>query len=397
MKPFDKLRARHLLLASSVPFVLYAVLGGFLGRALARDSSYRHLSVFQDVVTLIMNNYVTPPEMDVVMDGAIRGMMDALDPDSAYLTPEEFQAYKNPDAQPMADIGVEVTKRYYLQVVAVLEGSPAEKAGLEPGDLIKSIDGVNTREANVIVGDAMLRGAQGSEVALEIIRGRQPDPLEITVTRRDVLVSPVTYELLDDGSTGYIRVTAFRSGTETDVKRAIEVLKGEGADRMVLDVRNSYGRLAEDGARVAELFVPGGVAARLQSRKGETTDLTLGADRVAFHGPTALLINRGSSGSAEIVASAFRAAGRGELIGVSTPGRSAVQKAMSLGDGAGLVLSVAQYWTPDGKPLLGEGIEPTVEVSRPGEELEASSDAEEDPVLDKALEVLSAEAEKKAA
>jgi carboxyl-terminal processing protease len=140
------------------------------------------------------------------------------------------------------------------------------------------------------------------------------------------------------------------------------------------------------------LFVSGGVAARLQSRKGETTDLRLATDQVAFDGPIAVLINRGSSGAAEIVASAVRAGQRGELVGVQTSGRSTVQKAIALGDGTGLVLSVGQYWTSDGKALLGEGLEPTVEVVRPVETPE-----EEDPVLDKALEILEADALKKAA
>jgi len=387
-----KVRAKQFILAFSVPFVLYAILGGFLGRALARDSAYRYLSVFQDVVTLVMNNYLTAPEMDQVMDGAIRGMMEALDPDSCYLTPEQFDAFKNPDKEPTSDIGVQVTKRYYIQVVSVLPGSPAEAAGLKPGDLFKSIDGVNTREINVIVGESMLKGRAGSKLQLAVIRGRQPEPFDVSVERRDVVTSPVAFELLDDGA-GYIHITAFHAGTATDVRRAIEVLKGQGAASIVLDVRNSFGRLAEDGAHVAELFISGGVAARLQSRKGETTDLELATDRVAFDGPTAVLINRGSSGAAEIVASAFRTAGRGELIGVQTSGRSAVQKAISLGDGAGLVLSVAQYWTADGKALLGEGLAPSVEVGRAADVPE-----EEDPVLDKAIEILSeAKTHKKAA
>ena len=387
-----KVRAKHLILTFSIPFVLYAILGGFLGRALARDSAYRYLSVFQDVVTLVMNNYLEAPEMEEVMNGAIRGMMEALDTDSVYLTPEEFQAFRDPDAQPQAGIGVEVTKRYYIQVVAVLPGSPAATAGLLPGDQLKSIDGENTRETNVVVGDAKLRGPAGSKLELEVIRGRQPEPIKLTVDRRDVVSSPVEFELLEDG-TGYIHIISFRSGTATDVKRSLEMLKGQGASRIVLDVRNSFGRLAEDGAHVAELFVPGGIAARLQSRAGETTDLTLASDQVAFDGPTAVLINRGSSGAGEIVASAFLTAKRGELIGVQTSGRSAVQKVISLGDGAGIVLSVGQYWTPDGKAMLGEGLEPTIEVSRPPDTPE-----EEDPVLDKALEVLAeASAAKKAA
>lgn len=386
-----KIRAKHLILGFSIPFVLYAILGGFLGRALARDSAYRYLSVFQDVVTHVMNSYVEQPEMDEVMDGAIRGMMDALDPDSCYLTPEEYAAFAAPEADPKADIGVEVTKRYYIQVVSVLAGSPAQAAGLEPGDLLKSIDGENTREVNVIVGEAMLRGPAGSKLELEVIRGRQPEPIQITVNRRDVVASPVEFELLEDG-TGYVHITSFRADTATDVKRSLEMLKSQGAERIVLDVRNSFGRNAADGAHVAELFVAGGVAARLQSRKGETTDVTLASDRVAFAGPMVVLINRGSSGAAEIVASGIRSANRGELVGVQTSGRSAVQKTMELGDGAALVLSVGQYWTPDGKALLGEGLEPTVEVSRP-----ADTPADEDPVLDKALEILEQGVLKKAA
>ena len=377
------LRFKHLLLAFSVPFVLYAILGGFLGRALASDSAYRYLSVFQDVVTLVMNNYLTAPEMDQVMDGAIRGMLEALDPDSVYLDAEEYLAFKDPEAHKKADIGVELTKRYYLQVVSVLPGSPAEKAGVEPGDLLKSVSGMNTREVNVIAGESMLRGGAGTKVALEVIRDRQPDPIAIEVERRDVLVSPVTFEKLPSGD-GYIKIASFRPGTDTDVKRAVEILKGQGVENLVVDVRNSFGRLAEEGAKVAELFVPGGVAARLQSRKGETTDLRLAPDRVAFAGDAVLLVNGGSSGAAEIVASAFRTAKRGEILGVPTSGRSAVQRAISLGDGTAVVLSVAQYWTPDGKPLLGEGLEPTLTVERTPED-EAKGI---DPVLNKAIEVL---------
>lgn len=377
-----KLRAKHLILGLSIPFVLYAILGGFLGRALARDSAYRYLSVFQDVVTHVMNFYVESPEMDEVMDGAIRGMMDALDPDSCYLSPAEFEAFTTRDEKPQADIGAEVTKRYYVQVVAVLPGSPADAAGLEPGDMIKSIDGQNTRELNVIVGESMLKGPPGSDVELEVVRARHPDPIEITVTRRDVVTSPVEFEISSPG-TGYIHIASFRAGTATDVKRSIEMLKGQGAERLVLDLRNSFGRVVEHGARVAELFISGGVAARLQSRNGETEDVMLASDEVAFEGPVAILINRGSSGAAEIVASAFRSSERGELVGVQTQGRAAVQKAIPLGDGAGLVLSVGQYWTPDGKALLGEGLEPTVEVSR-----NVDTPDDEDPVLDKAIEVL---------
>jgi carboxyl-terminal processing protease len=378
-----KHRAKYSILILSVPFVLYAILGGFLGRALAKESAYRYLSVFQDVVTLLVNNYVEPVEMSRAMEGAIRGMMESLDPDSCYLTPEQYQAFQSPGKDEAAGIGIEIAKRYYLQVVAVLPGSPAEKAGLKPKDLLKSVDGLNTREVNVIVGESLLRGSAGSKVHLMVVRGRQPDPIEIKVEREAKPSPPVAYKILPD-STGYIRIASFRNGVADEVAKGIDHLIEEGASALVLDVRNSFGRIAEEGVRVAELFVSGGIAARLQGRSGEKSELTLAAGRVKFQGPLVVLMNQGSSGAAEILAAAIRHATRAELVGERTSGRSAVQKTIPMGDGAALVLSVSQYWTPDEKPLLGKGLEPTVEVRE-----RASSDEQiGDPILEKALEVL---------
>jgi carboxyl-terminal processing protease len=162
---------------------------------------------------------------------------------------------------------------------------------------------------------------------------------------------------------------------------------------LVLDVRNSFGRVAEEGARVAELFVPGGPAAILQSRSGEKTDLVLGSDRVKYAGPLVVLLNRGSSGAAEIMSSAIRHADRADLVGERTSGRSAVQKTIPMGDGSALVLSVSQYWTPDDKPLLGRGLEPSVEVREPS----INGTEGGDPILEKALELLAEKRTKAAA
>lgn len=381
-----KIRVRYLILLLSTPFVSYAILGGFLGKALAKESAYRYLSVFQDVVALILNNYVEPVELDTIKEGAIRGMMDALDPDSGYLTREELEQFQNPARDQDAGIGVAVTKRYYLEVVAVLPGSPAEKAGLKPGDLLKSVGGVNTREVNVIVGESLLRGRAGSTVRLVVIRDRQPDPTELTVVREQNPPPPVAYKMLPD-STGYVRIASFRKGVEEEVAKSLHQLKREGATELVLDVRNSFGRVAEQGARVAELFVSGGIAARLQSRSGEKSSLELAADRVVYEGPLVVLVNRNSSGAAEILASAIHHAQRAELVGEQTSGRSAVQKTIELSDGSALVLSVSEYYTPDDEALLGQGLEPSVEVAEP----EFGDEQVGDPILEKALEILAEE------
>lgn len=384
-------RGKHLILLLSGPFVLYAVLGGFLGSAIARDTAYRYLSVFQDVVTLIMNNYVDPVQMDSVIEGGIRGMMDALDPDSAYLSPAEFARYQEPPPS-IAGIGIEVTKRYYLQVIGVLPDSSADKAGLRPGDLLKSVGGVNTREVSTLIGESLLEGEPGTTVDLEIIRGRQTDPIEVTVERAVYAADPVSYKMLT-GSIGYIRVAALQVGSGERIASAVQSVRQAGATQLVLDLRDSFGRMAEEGADVAALFVSGGVAAILQNRNGTSTNLHIESGGVIFEGPMTVLVNRGTSGAAEILGSAMRHAERGELVGERTAGRGGVQKAIPLKDGSGLILSVSQYSTPEGEALLGTGLEPGVEV-----EVSAQGEPSDgDPILEKAIEILSTEQSKAAA
>lgn len=377
MNPF---RAKHVILGVSIPFVLYALLGGFLAHVMAReDTAYRYLSVFQDVVSHIMHNYMSPPDMDKVMNGAIHGMMEGLDPDSVYLSPDEYATYKNNQQNPTAAVGIEIHKRYYLQVLSVIPGSSADEAGLKPGDLIKSIDGDNTREFNVVVGDAVLRGANGTTVELELVRSGTPDPIPVTLERQPIAASPVTYEMKDT-TTGYLHLASYTATAAQDVKRAIEVLKRDGATQLVLDLRNSFGRDAEHGARVAEQFIAGGLAANLTRRDGEVQELRLSGDKVVFDGPMVVLINRGTAGPAEIIASAFAASERAELVGVVTAGRASVQESVELSDGSAVILSIAAYSTAEGKSLLGEGLEPTIEATA-----EAGVD---DAILDRGLEVL---------
>jgi carboxyl-terminal processing protease len=230
---------------------------------------------------------------------------------------------------------------------------------------------VNTREVNVVVGESLLRGPAGSKIKLGVIRGRQPDPIDYTVDREAKPSPAVAYKMLPD-SIGYIRIASFRKNVSDEVAKGIEELKRQGASELVLDVRNSFGRVAEEGAHVAGLFVSGGLAARLQGRSGEKTDLVLDEGRVKYTGP---LVERA------------------DLVGARTSGRSAVQKTIPMGDGSALVLSVSQYSTPDDKPLLGKGLEPSVEVREPS----PNGMQVGDPILEKALELLAEQRAKAAA
>ena len=176
-------RARAAVLAVSLPVLAFAVIGGFLGRdAAAQGGSYQHLKIFEDVVTLILNNYVEEVDVDKVMHGAMHGLADGLDPDSAYLDVRQMKTVDAP-VTGLADPGLELTRQYYLRVIAARDGSPAAKAGLRPGDYVRSIDGQSTRDTTVFEGMRLLRGKAGTKVKLAILRGNAAEPHDVDLVR----------------------------------------------------------------------------------------------------------------------------------------------------------------------------------------------------------------------
>src|SRR3954471_23641830 len=177
-------RTRLWVLAISTPVIAFAIIGGYLGQAMAaKDDAYQHLRVFEDVVSLVLNNYVEEVNVQTAMRGAMRGLADGLDPDSAFLTPDLVKTVESNASAGPADIGVELTRQYYLRVVSAREGSPAAKAGLRTGDYIRAIDAKATRDMSAYEGERMLHGAAGSKVTLLVIRGNAADPHEISLVR----------------------------------------------------------------------------------------------------------------------------------------------------------------------------------------------------------------------
>src|ERR1700730_13054141 len=176
-------RTRWIVMSISAPVIAFAVVGGFLGKVMAREDTYQHLKVFDDVVGLIMGNYVDPVNADKVMNGAMRGLADALDADSAYLSPDEVKQVETTAAKPAADVGLELTRQYYLRCIAARDNSPAAKAGLRTGDYVRMIDDKPARELSVWEGRRALAGAPGSKVKLTIIRGNAADPHVVELVR----------------------------------------------------------------------------------------------------------------------------------------------------------------------------------------------------------------------
>jgi carboxyl-terminal processing protease len=377
----------------TAPVVAFAILGGFLGKVMAREDTYQHLKIFDDVVSMISNYYVEEADIDKVMRGAMHGLADALDPDSAYLTPAEVKQVESGAPLAPAGVGIELTRQYYLRVIAARDNSPAAKAGLHTGDYIRAINDVPTRAMSVWEGVRALRGAPGSKVSITMIRGNAADPHVIELTRENEPPSVVTGRIAAAG-VGYVRVAAIGPATAAQVTSQVADLTKNGAAKLVIDVRRVSNGTIDDGVALARLFVGKGTLAIRETKGGARDTIAAASGDGSITLPAAVLVDTGTSGAAEVFASALAGNHRADLIGEHTIGRAAAQKLVRLPDGAGLWLSTTRYLTPAGTPLHEKGLEPTVAVDEP-EGVEFGQPAPTtDPILDKALERLT---EKKAA
>lgn len=383
------LKTRLSVLLISTPVLAFVLVGGLMGQqpATTGDQSFLHLRVFEDVVSLVMNNYVGEVKTDRVMDGAMRGLADGLDPDSSYLSPSLVRAVESGEALPDGEVGIELTRQYYLRVIATRDGSPAAKAGLRTGDYVRAIDGRPTRDMSVFEGNRILRGKPGSAVTLTIIRGNAAEPHEVPLVREKVAGPLVTSRMIAPAA-GYVRVLAFHEGVVNDLRRHAAELMGKGAKSLIIDVRRTAEGPMENGIAAARAFVRSGTLAIKAGReKADRQAIEAEAGDGTIQLPITLLITTGTSGAAELFVSALEGNGRADLIGERTLGRVGVQKLVKLPEGRGLWLTYARYLRPDGEPLHGRGIEPGVEVEEPSVEFGAPA-PEGDPILDAALERL---------
>lgn len=388
-------RVRLAVAFVSTSLCAYVLLGNVLGRVLG-DTTYGQLSVFGEVTRLVIDAYVDPVNLDRAMSGARLGLTDALDPESAYLDAEEWKAFQQPARDTDADVGIVISRRFtYLAVVAPRAGSPAEKAGVKGGDVLKTIDGRYVRGMSIPMGERLLRGAPGSVVKLQVYR-QGSDPVDISVVRERLHPEPPKGRMLEQGP-GYLKVAEFSSKTADEVRDEVETLKRSGAKSLVLDLRNSAYGVPADGVDTAGVFLKGGVVGRVVGRK--TPERTLSADprRFGWELPLAVLVDNGTAGPAEVVAAALLDAGK-PVIGQRTFGRAPVTKLIALPEG-GLVLTIAKYVSPKGNPIHGKGVEPSVSVlAQAGDEdADAATAAPKDSVLEKAIEVLKGAAEVKKA
>jgi carboxyl-terminal processing protease len=383
-------RTRLLVLFISTPILVFVLVGGLLGaRAQSEPTTEQSLRVFEDVISLIVHNYVEDTDMDNVMDGAMRGLADGLDPDSAFLKPLQVRAAENGERVAEGDVGITLTRQYYLRVISARENSPAARAGLRPGDFIRAIDGKPTRDLSVYEGGRMLRGAPGTKVSLLVIRGNAADPHVIDLVREKPSPLAMTGKLMD-AAIGYIRVPAFDATTADGLRRQIDDLARRGATKLIVDVRQTSEGPLESGLAAAGVFVPkGSPVAMRTTRAQEKTPVLSEAGAAPVSLPTVVLTNFGTAGAAELFAAALTGNNRARLVGGRTNGRTGVQKLVKLPQGTGLWLTYATFTTPKGDVIHEKGLDPAVEAEEPEVEFGKLPDpAAKDPVLEKAIEAL---------
>jgi carboxyl-terminal processing protease len=337
----------------------------------AEDETYRQLELLARVLSYVENNYVDEVDRQALVYGALRGMVDTLDPHSVFMPPDVFRALKADTSGEFGGLGLELARKEEgLVVVAPVDDSPAARAGILPGDLVVAIDGEATRGMDVSRAVQRLRGRPGEKVRLTLLRQGFTAPREFVLVR-DVVRVPALEAALHGGY-GHVRIKNFHERTDAQLKKALERLRadngGQGLKGVVLDLRNNPGGLLDQAVAVSDRFLPGGltiVSTRGRSDRPATEQRSRERDTEPGY-PMVVLVNGGSASASEIVAGALQDHRRAVVMGTQTFGKGSVQTLIELQDGSGLKLTVARYYTPSGRSIQERGITPDHVVGTDG-------------------------------
>ncbi|MDI6763678.1 MAG: S41 family peptidase [Thermodesulfobacteriota bacterium] len=342
-------------------------LGRFHKVSALSNPIYEDLKVFTDVLGLLQKEYVEETKSKDLVYGAIKGMLETLDPHSAFLPPNMYKEMQEETKGRFEGLGIEITvKEGVLTVVSPIEDTPAFKAGIQAGDQILKIDGELTKTLTLMESVKRMRGPKGSKVTLTIMREGFPKPREFTLIRDVIPIRSVRYEVLEK-QYGYVRLSQFQEKTDSEFQKAVKALEEEtkgGLKGLILDLRNNPGGLLDQAVKVSDRFIESGVIVSIEGRR-EEHKMKFNAhpqeDNLKSY-PLVVLVNGGSASGAEIVAGAIQDHGRGIILGTQTFGKGSVQTIFSLKDGSGLRLTTARYYTPGGRSIQAKGIVPDIIV-----------------------------------
>ena len=363
-------RTRFAILCAS------AVLGGLFAVRVAQAASdpagpYRKLDVFSHVLSLIQNNYVEDVDDAKLLYGAIEGMVRTLDPHSTFMEPKAYAALKQETDGEYGGVGLEIAARGDdLVVVAPVDDSPASRAGLFPGDRLLEVDGAQTRGWKDADGVKALMGAPGTKCVLKVARAAWPEARTITLVRDVIRVVSVEHRLYDRRY-GYVKIKNFQDRTDSYLRKALDALRAQSGGQLaglVLDLRHNPGGLLEQAVKVADRFLVDGVIVTTKGRGGKHVEVERAhAKDTEPSYPMIVLVDGGTASASEIVAGALQDHGRAVVMGTNTFGKGSVQTVIELEDGSGLKLTIARYYTPNGRSIQEKGITPDLFVrQQPG-------------------------------
>jgi carboxyl-terminal processing protease len=351
--------------------VLLVLTGGVQRGVTAVEDTYEKLKLFTEILSLIQSNYVDDVNTRDLIYGGVKGMLDTLDPHSAFMTPEAFKEMQVETQGSFGGLGIEITvKDRMLTVVAPIEGTPADRSGIQPGDRIVKIEGQPTKDMTLMDAVRKLRGPKGSKVTISILREGSAEAMDITLVREMIEVHSVRSKDLGDGIF-YLRLASFQEKSSKDMEKALEEAQKAGDTALILDLRNDPGGLLNQAVAVTDMFLDKGQLIVYTKGRIKNQDLRFTAEH--SNGlpkwQMVVLVNGGSASASEIVAGALQDWKRAVLVGTKTFGKGSVQTVIPLSDGSGLRLTTAKYFTPSGRSIHGVGITPDIVVEPPKPEV----------------------------
>jgi carboxyl-terminal processing protease len=359
-------------LSTKASLLVIICLGVFVLLGLRNDSNvyamdkniYKSIKTFNEVLDMVQKNYVDEVESTTLIQGGINGMVKALDPHSAFMTPDLYKELEVETQGAFGGIGIEITiLKDVLTIVSPIEDTPAFVAGLKSGDQILRIDGKSTKDITIMEAVKKLRGHKDTKVTITIMREKMPAPKDIVLTRAIIQIKSVKVKYFDD--IGYIRIAAFQERTADDLNKALKEIgkKLNPMKGLVLDLRNDPGGLLNQAIEVSDVFLKSGTIVSTRGRtKNMETKATAKDNGNELICPIVVLVNEGTASAAEIVAGAMQDNGRALIIGTQTFGKASVQTVIPLEDGSALKLTTARYYTPKGRSIQAEGIKPDIIV-----------------------------------
>ena len=380
----------------SILLVAIVFLGG-LGPSRVRadsqaDGAYAEMEVYSEVLKKVQTDYVSDPNMTKVTVGALHGLLESLDPDSSYLTPEEYKGYKERPHDGTAQVGLNISKRYgYATVVSVEPGSPSQKDQIEDGDILEAIDGHSTREMSLVMIRLLLEGKPGTQVNISLVRPRKAEPDKVVLTRALSPAPPLAETQYESSTILYLKPVVLTKERVQEIASRLKAMQKNGNKKVLLDLRDVAEGDEDQGVRLANFFLESGTIATLSGQKYPYEAFNADSSKFITSAPLVVLVNHGTSGPGEIVAAAILDNKRADVVGERTFGEGSVQKTMELPDGSALILSIAKYATPLGKKIQDEAVTPNVVVASAqpdADDQTAPKAPKQDDQLTKALDLL---------